>query len=256
MSIDDSPEDDPLFDPRITSYNWLAGVLGGVVTFVAGYLVMAATILVPDGPPGGLSLRELLAEIGRVFYNAHQVTLDLRPASGSVVIEDAPTTINWSDIGPNSVIQVNSGLLSSNQTVVWNADIEGTLSFQSLYIFDFDQYQQPIQHAQDKPELLYYLVPVIVLIAAGGVLAYLTLSDTDSIHEAVLPAVAFSGGYTALAVLGTFFVERELAGGAVVLSPNLGQTVVFALIYSLLCGLVGSYAISMWRDRDTSIGER
>jgi|GEM_PF-2635101 len=254
--MDDSPEDGPLFDPRITSYNWLAGALGGVVTFVVGYLVMAATILVPDGPPEGLGLRELLAEVGRVFYNAHQVTLDLRPTSDSVVIEDAPNTVNWSAVGSNSVIQVNSDLLSSNQTIVWNADVEGTLSFQSLYVFDFGQYQQPVQHAQDKPELLYYLVPVIVLIAAGAALAYLTLSDTDSIHEAVLPAVAFSGGYTTLAILGTFFVERELAGGAVVLSPNLGQTVVFALIYSLLCGLVGSYAVSVWRDRDGSIGDR
>lgn len=256
MSRDDSPEDDPLFDPRITSYDWLAGVLGGIVTFVVGYLAMAVTILVPDGPPEGLGLRELFAEVGRVFYNAHQVTLDLQPTSSSVVIQDAPKTINWSEIGSNGVIQINSALLSPNQTVVWNADVESPLSLQSLYIFDFDQYQEPIQHAQDKPELLYYLVPVVVLVAAGAVLAYLTLSDTDSIHEAVLPAVAFSGGYTAVAILGTFFVERELAGGAVVLSPNLGQTVVFALSYSLLCGLVGSYAISAWRGPSGPARER
>ncbi|QSG14524.1 hypothetical protein [Halapricum desulfuricans] len=253
--MDDSPEDGPLFDPRITSYNWLAGVLGGVVTFVAGYLVMAATILMPDGPPEGLSLRELLAEIGRVFYNAHQVTLDLRPASDNVEIEDAPNTVNWSDVGPDSVITINTELLDPNQTIVWNADVEQMIPYEQvgLYVFDFSQYQEPVQHAQEKPELLYRLVPVIVLIAAGATLAYLTLSDSDSIHEAVLPAVAFSGGYTAVAVLGTFFVGQELAGGAVVLSPNLGQTIVFALMYSLLCGLLGSYAISAWRDRNGPI---
>ncbi|QCC52110.1 hypothetical protein [Halapricum salinum] len=249
MSTDDSPDDEPLFDPRITGYNWIAGILGGVAAFLGSYLAMIAVVLVPDGPAEDSTWGTVLAEIGRVTYNAHQVTLNLRPARDEVIIESAPTSINWSDIGPNDPITVNSTLLKPNQTVVWNADIQRPLAFERIYIFDFGPYQEPIQYAEAKPELLYYLVPVVALLLAGAVLAWVTLSTEQAIGEAVLPGVAMTIGYVSTGVVGTFLVGTELADGALRLAPSLGGTTVLLLAYALALTTVGAGAVGAYRNR-------
>ncbi|MFW6017956.1 MAG: hypothetical protein ACOCPX_03975 [Halapricum sp.] len=246
MSTDDPPEDEPFFDPRITSYNWLAGVLGGVWTFLLGYLVMATVALVPDGPSGEGSLEAVLSEVGRVFYAAHNVTLEIRTLTDDVSFLDVGGTINSSQVRPNETVIVDADSTQPLTITGDNAD--------QIVPMDLGQFQQPIQYAQDKPELLYYLVPVVVLVAAGAVLAHFTLVETASIHEAVLPSIALSVGYTAAAVVGTFFVGLELADGAIMVAPNLAQTIVLALAYSLLGGLVGAYLAGFWRDRGGSIG--
>ncbi|QSG11032.1 putative membrane protein [Halapricum desulfuricans] len=250
--MDDPSEDEPLFDPRITSYNWLAGVLGGALTFVAGYLAMVVVVLVPDGPPEGAAVQDVLSEIGRVFYAAHNVALDIRTLTNSVSIIDGDYlsevngTIDFSNMRENETV-----IIDTERPQVLS--IPGEVNPDLIYQIDLGRIQQPIQHAQEKPELLYYLLPVVALVAAGAVLAALTLGETASIHEAVLPAIALSAGYTAAAMAGTVLVGRELADGAIVVAPSLVQTVVFALAYSLLCGLVGGYLIGFWRDREMSL---
>jgi hypothetical protein len=248
VSTDDSPEDEPLFDPRITNYNWLAGVLGGVWTFVVGYLAMGVVALAPDGPAEGADPSDVLAEIGRIFYNAHNVALDVQAIKDNVVFLDGGVTINSSRIEPNETVIVDTDSTQPLTIIGENAD--------QVVPLNLGRVQQPIQHAQDKPELLYYAVPVVVLIAAGAGIAYFTLADTASIHESVMPALGLSIGYTAAAILGTFFVGLELAEGAILVTPSLGQTLVFGLVYSLLGGLIGGYAAAFWKDRGVSIRRR
>ena len=253
MPTDDSPEDEPFFDPRITSYNWLASVLGGVWTFLLGYLAMGVTALAPDGPSEGANLEAVLSVIGRVFYAAHNVTLEVRTLADEVSVIDGEylSAVNG---------RVDFSNMRANETVIIDTEqpraltIPGDVNPDLIFQIDIGRTQRPIQHAQDKPELLYYLVPVVVLVAAGAILAYFTLAETASIHEAVLPAIGLSAGYTAAAVVGTFFVGLELADGAIMVAPSLGQTIVFALAYSLLGGLVGGYLFGFWRGRDGPIG--
>ncbi|QSG06308.1 hypothetical protein [Halapricum desulfuricans] len=249
--MDDSSEDEPLFDPRITSYNWMAGVVGGVLTFIVGYLAMVVVALVPDGLPEGAEVQGVLAEIGRAFYAAHNVALEARTLTDDVSIIDGEYlsevngTIDFSNMRENETVIIDT---ESPQVLSIPGEVNPDLIFQ----IDLDQAQQPIQHAQDKPELLYYLLPIVALVAAGAVLAALTLGETASIHEAVLPAIGLSAGYTAAAMVGTVLVGLELADGAILVAPSLVQTVVFALAYSLLCGLVGGYLIGFWRVRSAS----
>ncbi|MCU4717983.1 hypothetical protein [Halapricum hydrolyticum] len=243
--MDDS-EDEPLFDPRITSYNWLAGVLGGVWTFIVGYLVMSVVALLPDGPSEGADPGTVLSELGRIFYAAHNVALEVRTIKDDVTFIDSGLTIDSSQIRPTETVIVDVGSTQPLTILGDNAD--------QVVPLNLGRFREPLQYAQDKPELLYYLVPIVVLVVAGAVLASLTLDDTASIHEAVLPAIGLSVGYTGVAILGTFFAGLELVDGAILIAPSLGQTVVFALAYSLLCGLVGSYLIGLWRDRDVQIG--
>ncbi|MEF8881180.1 MAG: hypothetical protein V5A34_01485 [Halapricum sp.] len=255
MSTDDSPEDEPLFDPRITNYNWLAGVLGGVWTFVVGYLAMGVVALAPDGPAEGADPGTVLSEIGRVFYAAHNVALEVRTLKDEVSViggdylSAVNGSINFSNIRENETVIIDT---ESPRVLTIPGDVNPDLIFQ----IDLGKAQQPIQHAQEKPELLYYLVPVIVLVAAGAAVTYFTLADTASIHEAVMPALGLSIGYTAAAILGTFLVGLELAEGAILVTPSLGQTLVFGLAYSLLGGLIGGYAAGFWQERGASIRRR
>lgn len=159
----------------------------------------------------------------------------------------------------DSGVRIDSSQIRPKETVIADVDSTQPLTIlgdnaDQVVPLNLGRFREPIQHAQDKPELLYYLVPIVVLVVAGAALAFLTLDDTASIHGAVLPAIGLWAGYTVAATLGTFFVGLGLVDGAILITPSLGQTVVFALAYSLLCGLVGSYLIGLWRDRDIQIG--
>lgn len=242
MSTPDSPDDEPLFDPRITSYNWLVGVLAGVWTFVVSYLAMGAVVLVPDGPGENTTAREVLTEVGRLTYNAHQVNLDVQTMKDNVVIVSSDMGINSTRIRPGETVIVNT---ESGSPVTIIGD-----NIASIHVFNFDKLNDPIAYAQAKPDLLYYLVPIVVLLAAGAVLAWFTLAADQKIAEAVMPGIALTAGYLGTAVVGTFFVGRELADGALLLTPNLAQTVVFVLVYAILCTTLGSLAVGAYRNRD------
>ncbi|MFB6189284.1 MAG: hypothetical protein ABEI57_05325, partial [Halapricum sp.] len=190
MSTTTSPDDEPLFDERITNYPWPIGVFAGLWTFVAGYIVMGIVVLVPDGPKQGAAIGDTINEIGVVLYNAHNVVLDVRNVAG---IRNLGGSVTNKLAGPTS-----------------------------------------------KPVLVYYAVPVVVLVVAGALVAHYTLSADVDLQVAVLPGVALGIGYTVTAILGTFVVSDSLGNGAVLLVPDLGQTVVYALAYSLVCGIVGS----------------
>ena len=242
MSTDDSPDDGPLFDPRITSYNWLVGVLAGAWTFVVSYLAMGAVVLVPDGPGENATARAVLTEVGRLTYSAHQVNLDVQTVKENVVIVSSSMGINSTRIRPGETVIVNT---ESGSPVTVIGD-----NIASIHVYNFDKLNNPIAYAESKPELLYYLVPIVVLIAAGAILAWFTLARGQKIAEAVMPGIALTGGYVVTAILGTFFVGRELADGAALLTPNLAQTVVFALVYALVCATIGSLAVGAYRNQD------
>ena len=241
MSTDDSPDDEPLFDPRITGYNWIAGILGGVAAFLGSYLAMIAVVLVPDGPAEDSTWGTVLAEIGRVTYNAHQITLSIRPTREDVVILDQGGAINSTRIRPEETVIVNT---DSGQpfTIIGN-------NTGSLYTLNFEQIRNPVAYAEAKPELLYYLVPAVALLLAGAVLAWVTLSTEQAIGEAVLPGVAMTIGYVSTGVVGTFLVGTELADGALRLAPSLGGTTVLLLAYALALTTVGAGAVGAYRNR-------
>lgn len=106
--------------------------------------------------------------------------------------------------------------------------------------------------ATSLPVVVYYAVPVVVLLVGGAVLAFRTLPDGE-LEEYVLPGVSITVGYLAMALLARLFVEETIAGAAV-RRPDIVQTLVFALVYPLVLATAGGLAVGVWRHREELLG--
>lgn len=111
--------------------------------------------------------------------------------------------------------------------------------------FDLFGGSGPENLASTVPELLYFLVPVAVLLTAGYLL-YARIDWRLSVGEAAVVGMTPTVGYLAAAVLGTFLFESTSSGslfgvsGAATLGPALVPAVLLAgLLYPLVCGAVG-----------------
>jgi hypothetical protein len=103
------------------------------------------------------------------------------------------------------------------------------------------------------PVAVYFAVPIVVLLAAGLVLARSTVSGTDY-EEYVLPGTALTVGYLGMALLARFLVEDTIPteDGPVTWVPELVPTLIFGLLYPLVLGTLGALAVAVWRNRTAS----
>lgn len=87
------------------------------------------------------------------------------------------------------------------------------------------------------PVIVYYLVPVVVLIALGYVVASRTLTGSDPVAGAAAGATVVAS-YLVLAILGSFLFAIGMGGASA--SPDLVMSVLLAgLAYPLVFGAVG-----------------
>lgn len=97
--------------------------------------------------------------------------------------------------------------------------------------------------ASTVPQIVYFVVPVVVLAAAGYV-AY-QRADTDGLEAAQAAAVGATVlvGYLALVVLGRFLFEAtgSFLGADLAIAPELGTAVILAgIAYPLVLGGAGA----------------
>jgi len=111
--------------------------------------------------------------------------------------------------------------------------------------FDLFGANGPENLASTVPELLYFLVPVVVLVGAGYLL-YARVDWRLSVGEAAAVGATPTVGYLAAAVVGTALFESTSSGslfgvsGSTTLAPALVPAVLLAgLLYPLVCGAVG-----------------
>lgn len=111
--------------------------------------------------------------------------------------------------------------------------------------FDLFGSAGPGNLASTVPELLYFLVPVAVLLTAGYLL-YARVDWRLSVGEAAAVGATPTVGYLAAAVAGTVLFESTFSGspfgvsGSTTYGPALVPAVVLAgLLYPLVCGAVG-----------------
>lgn len=87
------------------------------------------------------------------------------------------------------------------------------------------------------PVILYFVVPVIVLVAMGFLVGTLAQSGSDVVAGAGAGAT-ITIGYLILAILGTFIFSTGAAGGSV--GPDLMMTILlFGLAYPIVFGGIG-----------------
>lgn len=100
----------------------------------------------------------------------------------------------------------------------------------------------------DIPEVLYYLIPIVVLIGAGyWVAKQVTITDEQN---AAMAGASVIVGYFPLAVVGTFIfshseeVQDEFFDFSFSISPDTGMAIILAgIVYPLIFGAIGGYLL-------------
>ena len=99
------------------------------------------------------------------------------------------------------------------------------------------------------PEVVYYLVPIVMLVGAG----YLLLQQeyVTDVGDAALSGATLVVGYLPLAILGTILFEASESGngGSVSVGPETGAAILLAgLIWPIVLGAVGGFLASQIQD--------
>lgn len=99
------------------------------------------------------------------------------------------------------------------------------------------------------PELVYYLVPIVLLVGA----AYLLLQQeyVTAAGEAALAGASVVVGYLPLALIGTFLFEASTSqgGGSFSVGPETVPAIIFAgLLFPIVLGAIGGVAAFQTQD--------
>ena len=134
---------------------------------------------------------------------------------------------------------IDSGLDSDSDVSLLNE--LGWTFYSSHYFVDidlqFDTHNVIADGDPQLPEVLFYLVPVVVLVAAGFVVAKTVAQGRSSTDWAVAGAT-ITAGYLPLIVIGTFLFQHSES--VVTAAPELGESLLFAgLVFPILFGAIG-----------------
>lgn len=89
------------------------------------------------------------------------------------------------------------------------------------------------------PVVVFYAIPMVLLIAAGVVGTHLYTTDRLDPVEVLSGVVVLAVGYAAMATLGTFIVQTTTTDGQLA-SPDLLRAIGFGLLYPLVFGAIGA----------------
>lgn len=100
----------------------------------------------------------------------------------------------------------------------------------------------------DLPVAAFYLVPVIVLIGGGFVVAYSQSRSVLPASNAIVGGMTVTTGYLLLAGVGTYVFTAESSSllGTVTVAPHLGYaTLLMGLVYPVVLGGIGGLLASL-----------
>ena len=135
--------------------------------------------------------------------------------------------------------RIDSGLDSDSDFSLLNE--VGWTFYSSHYVVDIDlqltTYNVIADGDPQLPALLFYLVPILVLVAVGFVVAKTVAMGGDAIDWA-LAGATITVGYLPLIVLGTFLFEHSES--VITAAPQQGESLLFAgLLFPILFGAIG-----------------
>lgn len=211
--------DDSLLPPVVREYPWGGGVAAGAATFVGSYLAFVLTVV---ATARSVDLSQPVAAvrgIGTLFYNAHFI-----PSYRQVEI----------------VAQQNGETVRAVSREGVSNDLLALVG----------------ESATNVPVVVYFAVPVVVLLVAAAAFSYYALDagQGDSPRLLALRGLctggAFALGYLALALVVTYLVTQQATEGESfrLLHPSRPQTFLFGSLYPAVLGAVGS-AVGQALDR-------
>lgn len=89
------------------------------------------------------------------------------------------------------------------------------------------------------PVVVFYAIPMVLLIAAGVVATHLYTTDRLDPVEVLSGVLVLAVGYAAMATLGTFIVQTTTTDGQLA-SPDGVLAIGFGLLYPLVFGSIGA----------------
>lgn len=107
--------------------------------------------------------------------------------------------------------------------------------------------------AVDGPLLLSYLVPPLLLLAAGFLVA--RTATTPGANGARNAGASVAIGYFPLFLLGAFVFTANAAEARVTASPNGLRTVLFGLVYPLVLGALGGTLAERRGEPETAVAD-
>lgn len=238
---DDAPADEEsppatLFD-RLDEYPLFEGLVGGVASFVGGYLLVFSVILSTGSVKFADGVQEVLKSVGYVFYNTLYVPTYLRLKATQEVTYRAP---NGSVVGGQKVVIITErwrNNVTGTQTIEQRQYVDGQLAANGSQTGGFDP-------GLAIPELAYLAIPVLALLAIGYVYGD-RLFEFDEWDPNVLTVQSLAGGmamslgYLLIALAGTYLVTKTGSDGRAVLHPDRVEALVSGVAYPLLVGTVG-----------------
>lgn len=241
-----------VIEEDFVAFPWRAGIKRAPVAFAA-VLVVVLLLAAVGGLDGNVPLVDQLAVVGIVAYNAHNIhaATALIPKSFVPVAEPV--------IGLPVVGRLVRGLFAIGQNhlapVAHVVDIAGGKTGTIGHVNFIQQ-----QGRTDVPSILYYLVPVVVLVGAGYEFAdsYWDEAATDSPLEVTRFGIALGVGYALTLLAGTlvFTIETTspLSPKLFTVLPDRYLTLVFGFVYPAVLGSVGAAVVYVRRELGDASG--
>lgn len=233
-------------DERFRGVPVLGGFLAGVISFVAGYLSFLG---IAAGTGEGIDFDgRSLRQVGQFFYNSflvptHQQTTQVleNEVDGETVIQEVIFDVRYNPFFESDTIDVESRTL-----------LDGALfeeESRSIATENADGFVLP---DLTFPDLVYLAIPVVILVGAGFLFAYLFISlEEVTLWQDILVRSLVGGGtvtlgFVLLALMGSYlFVIDEIAiftnqtGEGVFTRPDRVATLLFGFAYPAVWGTLG-----------------
>lgn len=210
---------------RLDEFPLVPGVVAGVASFVAGYVLFFLLVLTTGNVSFSNGVWSVVRTIAFLFYNALTV----------------PTYVNATIGGVGSGGQFNGTTVDVTREQ-WTNAITGW----RRVVQNGAEQTGTLQTNLPVPELVYFAVPVVALVAVGYVYADRTLASTDDANELTVRSLVGAGvlavGFFLTVVVGTFlFVQASDPDGPaeLVRHPARTKAVLAGIAYPLVAGGIG-----------------
>lgn len=237
---------DIVLEEDFVTFPWRAGMRRAPLAFLATF--GAVFLLVAIGGAGEGPFVDWFSLLGIVVYNAHSVPA----ATGQVPEAVAPVAETL--IGVPVLGRALRGLFvvgpEHGQPVGHFLDVLGGESGEIGHV-NFVQRQTETA----VPPIVYYLVPVGVLVTAGYEFAasYWDRAATDSVLEVARFGLAIGVGYVVTMLLGTVLLTVEMVspivpGQSYLVLPDRYLTLVFGFVYPAVLATLGAGVVYVRRE--------
>lgn len=233
------------FFERMLGVPLVGALLGGIASFVAGYLsILTLAATTGDGIDTS-NLGDELSLVGQFFYNSFQIpTITER-----IPLASEETTADNETVTVEFVNETRQNDITGSMEVERYATANG----EEIAVDGWTgSWTTTVEAGTTFPSFVYLAVPVIALLAVGVILGYrVTLPEERGVVPLGLRSVLVGGvmtlGFLLLTLGGMYLFTVE--GQDIVRYPARLETLLMGVVYPLVLGTAGAFAGLLIRAR-------